>query len=203
VERGIESVTTRQIAARVGISQTALYLYFSTKEQVLDSLVAEVWRGLAEALDATDREGAARLKPAARLRAVLAAFMLYWLHRPDDFRIVFMRRALRNCPSAADDTTRPCRTLLRRLAERAKQASDAGELQYPCSLEEAALAMWAAVSAPVALRVAYPELPWPPEDKHVETTLDMLSNACIRRQDAGAGEADAAGAPAGAPQPLR
>jgi len=41
--------------------------------------------------------------------------------------------------------------------------------------------MWAMVSGPVALRLAYPELPWPPEDKHVETTLDMIFHGCDLR----------------------
>jgi hypothetical protein len=31
------------------------------------------------------------------------------------------------------------------------------------------------------LRLAYPELPWPPEDKHVETTLDMIFHGCDLR----------------------
>ena len=39
LEHGAENVTTRQIAARVGISQTALYVYFKSKEEMLDRLV--------------------------------------------------------------------------------------------------------------------------------------------------------------------
>ena len=112
LENGVEKVTKRQIAARVGISQTAPYVYFCTKEQMLDSLAKEAWRGLGEALDAAIREGPERAEQADRLRAILGAFMRYWLRHADDFRIVYMRRALRNCPSAGDDASGLCRDLL-------------------------------------------------------------------------------------------
>ena len=65
--QGVENVTTRQIAARVGISQTALYVYFSSKEEMLDSLAEEAWRGLADALaaaDPKDAEGSDPVSPA-------------------------------------------------------------------------------------------------------------------------------------------
>ncbi|MGA2494515.1 MAG: helix-turn-helix domain-containing protein [Roseiarcus sp.] len=74
LENGVEGVTTRQIAARVGISQTALYVYFCTKEQMLDSLAREAWRGLGAALDAAVEEGPEQAEPADRLRAILGVF---------------------------------------------------------------------------------------------------------------------------------
>jgi len=190
LENGVEGVTTRQISARVGISQTALYVYFCTKEQMLDSLAREAWRGLGEALDAAVNEGA---EPADRLRVILGVFMRYWLAHPDDFRIVYMRRGLRNCSNADDGVAGLCRNLLSRLAEWAEKASNAGQLRFPCSTETIALSMWAMVSGPVALRLAYPELPWPPEDKHVETTLDVIFHGCDRRPapHANAGKATA------------
>ena len=101
--QGVENVTTRQIAARVGISQTALYVYFSSKEEMLDALAEEAWRGLAEALAAADPEDAEGLDPVDRLRAILSAYMRFWLRRPDDYRIIFMRKSLRPCPSDDDN----------------------------------------------------------------------------------------------------
>jgi AcrR family transcriptional regulator len=181
LEHGVEKVTTRQIAARVGISQTALYVYFCTKEQMLDSLAKEAERGLADAVDAVVREGRKEVEPADQLRAILGVFMRYWLSHSDDFRIVYMRRALRGCPSTDDGSLELCRNLLGRLVEAAEKASKAGQLRFPCSAEKIALSMWAMVSGPVALRLAYPELPWPPEDKHVETTLDMIFHGCDLR----------------------
>jgi len=183
LEHGVENVTTRQIAARVGISQTALYMYFGAKEQMLDSLAKEAWRGVAKALEAVDPAGADRSRPTAHLRTILAAFMRHWLERPDDFRIVVMRRGLRNTPTPGDDGPSLCNGVLRRLADWAKLAADAGELQFDCSLDTVALTMWAAASGPVALRLAYPELPWPPEDEQIDAILQMIFRGCDRRSE--------------------
>jgi len=30
----------------------------------------------------------------------------------------------------------------------------------------------------VSLRLAYPDFPWPPEEEHIEATLDMIFNGC-------------------------
>src|SRR5580698_11520185 len=54
LEHGVENVTTRQIAARVGISQTALYVYFKSKDEMLDRLVDAALRKLGAALDAVN-----------------------------------------------------------------------------------------------------------------------------------------------------
>ena len=74
-EHGVENVTTRQIAARVGVSQTALYVYFSSKEDMLALLAEEAWRGLAAALAAADPEDAEGSDRVARLRVILSAYM--------------------------------------------------------------------------------------------------------------------------------
>jgi AcrR family transcriptional regulator len=54
LEHGVENVTTRQIAARVGISQTALYVYFKSKDEMLDKLVNAALRKLGAALNAVN-----------------------------------------------------------------------------------------------------------------------------------------------------
>ena len=187
--QGVETVTTRQIAARVGISQTALYVYFSSKEDMLASLAEEAWRGLAAALAAADPEDAERSDPVARLRAILAAYMRFWLRRPDDYRIIFMRKSLRNCPTDDDRRFATRDGLLERLAKRFEEAAKAGLARESWRPEAAALAMWAAVSGPVALRLAFPDLDWPPEDEHVQATIDMIIQGCDGRGQRGAAKA--------------
>jgi hypothetical protein len=49
--------------------------------------------------------------------------------------------------------------------------------------------MWAAVSGPVALRLAFPDLHWPPEDEHVMATIDMIIQGCDGRGQKGAAKA--------------
>ena len=131
LQQGVENVTTRQIAARVGISQTALYVYFSSKEEMLDALAEEAWRSLAAALATADPEGAEGADPVARLRAILSAYMRFWLRRPDDYRIIFMRKSLR--PSARGRHEFATRDgLLERLAKRFEEAANAGLARDYC-----------------------------------------------------------------------
>jgi len=187
--QGVENVTTRQIAARVGISQTALYVYFSSKEEMLDSLAEEAWQGLVDALAAADPKDAEGADPVARLRAILSAYMRFWLRRPDDYRIIFMRKSLRPCSSDDDNRFAARDGLLERLAGRFEEAALAGLATDKWRPEAAALAMWAAVSGPVALRLAFPDLDWPPEDEHVKVTIDMIIQGCDRRGHKGAAKA--------------
>jgi AcrR family transcriptional regulator len=179
LNQGVENVTTRQIAARVGISQTALYVYFSSKEDMLDALAEEAWGRLADALDGAD---CAQLGPAERLRAVLAAYMRFWLRNADDFRVIFMRKALRTCHVEAKADLKAKvglrSDLLDRLAARFREAKRSATAEGAASAEEAALAMWTAVSGAVALRLAFPGLAWPSEEEHIAATVGMILRGC-------------------------
>ena len=176
----VENVTTRQIAAEVGISQTALFPYFATRDEMLDALAEEAWVGLSDALDVVARIDDAPAEPGLRLRALLAAFMRYWLRHADDFRVVFMRRAMRAGSQELADS--PGRKLLERLAERVKAGVKAGSVREIHCCHTTALSMWSAAAGIVSLRLAYPDFPWPPEEEHIEATLDMIFNGCGRAQ---------------------
>lgn len=178
IERGVENVTTRQIAAEVGVSQTALFLYFASREQMLDALAEEAWAGMREALDAAARREDAPPDPALRLRATLAAFMRYWLGHADDFRIVFMRRAMQPRPDEPTGGESSGRKLLARLVERVEAGVKAGSLREFGCCNTTALSVWSAAAGIVSLRLAYPDFPWPPEEEHIEATLDMIFNGC-------------------------
>ena len=92
LEHGAENVTTRQIAARVGISQTALYVYFKSKEEMLDRLVAGALSKLGAAIEAVS---AGNEDPFEFLRLTLTEYIRFGLENPDEYRLVFMRVAVR------------------------------------------------------------------------------------------------------------
>jgi len=180
LEHGVEQVTTRQIAARVGISQTALYVYFKTKEVILDRLAERAWCGLVKALDSIECREGAPCGASEKFRATLVAFMRFWLEHPDDYRIVFLRKALN--PSAEDEIMlAPGKTLLLRLTGSVEEAVKAGSMRCLGSNQATALSVWAAVSGMVALRLRYPKFPWPPADEHIEAMADLIMNGCMSR----------------------
>src|SRR5260221_7280629 len=87
---GYERASMRKIAARVGVSPTALYLYFRDKVELLtqigEATFAEL--GLAFAGLATATED-----PIERLRLTMRAYIQFGLDHPDEYRLIFMTRA--------------------------------------------------------------------------------------------------------------
>ena len=175
LECGVEQVTTRQIAARVGISQTALYVYFETKEQMLEKLAERAWSALGDALDAADPCGGC---PVASLRADLVAFMRFWLDHPDDYQVVFLKRALKPCAEAAH-VLAPGETLLARLTGRIEAGAAVRTMRCLGPPQATALSVWAAMSGMVGLRLRFPDLPWPPVAEHVETMAELILGGCL------------------------
>ena len=177
LEHGVEQVTTRQIAARVGISQTALYVYFKTKEVILDRLAERAWCALVKALDAVEPVDEIDACPVHRLRAMLVVFMRFWLEHPDDYRIVFLRKALR--PFVEDEQMLSAgRSMLVRLTKRVEAAVQVGGVRCMGSSQATALSLWASVSGMVSMRMRFPEFPWPPVADHVDAMADLMMNGC-------------------------
>src|SRR5262249_39260595 len=48
LKEGYENFTTRKLAAKAGLSQTGLYVYFKTKDQLLDAVCRSTFAGLVE-----------------------------------------------------------------------------------------------------------------------------------------------------------
>ena len=87
LEKGVESVSTRQIAARVGISQTAFYNYFTTKEHLLDQLMSDAFAKLGKDLGDVAHED-----PLQSVADAGRTYMRFGLQHPDEYRLAFMLR---------------------------------------------------------------------------------------------------------------
>lgn len=85
-EGGYTAVTMRGVAQAVGISAMSLYRYFPNKSALLEQVWSEVLEGSLVAARQPSLVGEA---PVKRLRQLYAAYMGFWLERPQDFRLVF------------------------------------------------------------------------------------------------------------------
>jgi AcrR family transcriptional regulator len=84
---GLDAVTMRSVAARVGVATMTPYRYFADKAVLL----REIWlHVLGEAFDAMRVAGARHRDIKARIRAELGALFDYWEGHPEQFRLVFM-----------------------------------------------------------------------------------------------------------------
>ena len=88
LEDGVEHVTMRRIAAAVGVSATALYVYFPDKDAILRAIAAESFIALNTAHERSMLPGNSA---AANLRAGLNAYVAFALAHPDEYRLVFLR----------------------------------------------------------------------------------------------------------------
>ena len=193
LEHGAENVTTRQIAARVGISQTALYVYFKSKDEMLDRLVAGALRKLGAALDAVSAEDASDF-----LRASLTEFLRFGLENPDEYRLVFMRSASRRKPGslAAPEPVQVGDALFNGLLRRIQLGVASGQFRCPKGERETALAVWAAMHGLVALRLANPHFDWPPVETQISTHVELILNGIAGARCAAKRQEAPAAAPA-------
>jgi AcrR family transcriptional regulator len=191
LEYGAENVTTRQIAARVGVSQTALYVYFKNKEEMLDRLVAGALSHLGAAIEAVS---VGNEDPYEFLRLALREYMRFGLENPDEYRLVFMRGAVRRKADgvAASKPVRVGDALFNGLLHRIQLGVALGQFRCAKGERDMALAVWAAMHGLVSLRIANPDFDWPPVDAqiaaHVELILNGIAGArsAMKREDASA-----------------
>src|ERR1700739_2071124 len=84
---GEAGFTTRKLAAQVGLSQTGLYVYFKSREEIFDALCRESFAALAADFRAVE----ASIPPGReRLRALGRAYIGFGLAHPNEYRITFM-----------------------------------------------------------------------------------------------------------------
>ncbi|HWF78211.1 MAG TPA: TetR/AcrR family transcriptional regulator [Caulobacteraceae bacterium] len=84
---GDAGFTTRQLAARVGLSQTGLYVYFKSREEIFDALCRESFAALAAEFRAVETS----IPPGReRLRALGRAYIGFGLAHPNEYRLTFM-----------------------------------------------------------------------------------------------------------------
>ena len=85
LEEGVERATMRRIGAAVGVSATALYVYFPDKEAILQAIAEAMFAERLAVHGATRHLGT----PLERLRAGLHAYVQLGLDRPDEYRLSF------------------------------------------------------------------------------------------------------------------
>ncbi len=179
LEHGVESVSTRQIATRVGISQTALYVYFKNKGEMLDRLTEEAFRKLGEAmLGVSGRHS----DPVDFLRAWIPEYIRFGLRHPDEYRLTFLLRDGRHPGNLLPREQRQTEGLkvFADFRERLAAAQALGRLRDSTASPEAlAQALWAAMHGLVALLLVFSDFDWTTFDELVSVHANMLLGGLV------------------------
>lgn len=86
VTKGVEAVTMREIAKRIGYSATSIYLHFADKEALLRAICDTDMLALATSLNAIMQIA----DPVARLQALGHGYAEFALNYPNHYRLMFM-----------------------------------------------------------------------------------------------------------------
>jgi AcrR family transcriptional regulator len=93
VEKGVEAVTMREIAKRIGYSATSIYLHFADKEAVLKAICDTDFLTLAQAqthiLQMAD--------PVERMLALGKGYAEFAISHPNHYRLMFMTAHMPVC----------------------------------------------------------------------------------------------------------
>ncbi len=150
-----DRLSIRSITARAGVSPTALYLHFESKEELIRAVsieaFQELWDFLRQAAEAHEGD------PRAQLRALGLAYIDFAERRPGHYRILFAtpgRTALAGPagPAEEDPGTAALELLLGAAAEAVKDGRDP---------EAVAQQLWIGVHGFITLRSALPQMDWP------------------------------------------
>ena len=97
--QGVEALTLRAVAGKLGVSRTALYRHFADKQALLGAVAAEGFRTLRDALVAAwEREGRGR----PGFEAMGRAYVHFALEHPSHYRVMFGSAAVAPVPAPDD-----------------------------------------------------------------------------------------------------
>jgi AcrR family transcriptional regulator len=109
VEHGGDGLALRAVAREMGMTAPALYRYFTSREDLVENVVADLYAELCDVLEAV-RDAAVPATPGVQLLQVARAFRTWAItHRPE-FGLLFGSAGLQVLPvDAPDHGERPSR----------------------------------------------------------------------------------------------
>jgi len=119
--KGFHTSRVGDIAEEAGVAHGLLYHYFSSKDEVLETIFRENWAILLERIDAVEQSD----EPAReQLRHVAAIVLRTWRHQPDVVRVL-VREIARTpeLPQKIGEFVKPIQAI-ERIIERGRQAGE-------------------------------------------------------------------------------
>jgi AcrR family transcriptional regulator len=158
IKEGYENFTTRKLARRVGLSQTGVYVYFKSKDEILEAVCRATFEALVYRFGKVNEKYAGSSDLLVKLGEVYLDFAL---QHPDEYRLTFM-----NGESAPKFTRRKDLSHLREqqgigmqaflvFRDQIAQMMQAGHLRTG-DVTLATQIVWAAIHGLVSLMIARP-----------------------------------------------
>lgn len=166
-ERGVLQVSTRDIAAAVGISQPSLYAHFRSRDDIAIEISQRAFRLLRERMESLETRD---LVPVERLRRMSREYVRFGLENSAAYRVAFMVERARLAPEefmAIHEAGQRCFSMVHDLFRSVRQADD----EQTAARAQSA---WASMHGLVSLFLARPDFPWVDQDLLIELHLDRV-----------------------------
>lgn len=165
ISKGVDGLSMRNLAAKVGYSATAIYSYFADKNAVLRALMDADCVALRRAMD----DAAAEADPVERLRQFGRAYVSFGLTNPGHYRVLLMTTPE---PGLMDDSPRrgdPAQDAYALLRQAAADGIRAGRFRPEFTdPDQVAQVVWSGVHGIVSLHLNLGREAWfnwrPPEE---------------------------------------
>lgn len=173
---GYEAVSTRRLAKKAGISQTALYVYFHDKREIYDALCAETFAKLTQQ---TRKLAHSPASPDRKLSMLLKSYIRFGLDHPDEYQIAFMVTHPDLMKGHKKDFALPrekqgpgMRSFLE-FRDRMSELAQAGLFSTE-DVTATSQAVLASLHGLVAFLIARPWYPWVKRDRLIARALDLI-----------------------------
>lgn len=166
-----DAVSIRAVADMVGCTPPAIYLHFFDKQELLFEVCARRFQQLSTHIDLAT---AGVDDPLAALDAGIRAYVEFGLSHPEHYRVLFMGQSVLT-KDQMDELRRTGVTGTVRLIERCQRCMDAG-LITATDAKLMANSIWSMAHGIVSIRIAKPQIEWPP----IAATLDHVLGNYLR-----------------------
>lgn len=174
---GVSATSLRRIAARVGVSAPAIYVYFEDKNALLTALCDETFERLYARFHEIRDDPA---DPFGVLRQLLRIYCEFALQNPDEYRIAFLlpRAEVMHAPLRLDqpqpeDPDYHGALAFRLLEDELRRLNAAGHIvvENPRVLAQV---LWSAAHGLVAGRIGFPEFPWADGEALLTSATELI-----------------------------
>jgi len=181
-EKGYQSFSMRKLAEGIGYSPGALYLYFKTREDLLNCLVEEAFAKLLEVLNEVhDRDD-----PIRSLENKMRAYVDFGLRFPDHYQFAFLIRPTGE-KTPATDRPHAAYDVMRNAVRR---CIEEGRLPWP-DMETSSQILWVTLHGITSLLIVRPNFPWVDRENLIDQVIGTAIHGLGRSAAQTGGDDDA------------
>ena len=168
---GYEGATIRKIAEEVGVSSTALYMYFQDKSQIMLEICVHALEELYRQLEAISVD---KRDPRAKVRAILEVMLRFGFEQPTAYQLLYCV-APKDINERRNEVIAPLsRSCFQRTQQAVEAAVAAGQLRQDMPPKVLTEALIASCHGLIGMRLANPDAPWTDPGLMSKALLDGL-----------------------------